>query len=106
MELELPELTKFTHNCERKSIKVRGKKREITYDNFVHIFYLCEHDDCKHKTSCVYKFTDEWYFCKCCNVLMCGLPGYKSKPKSRICKNCGSTIIKSIFANARLAGLK
>jgi len=105
MELELPEYTDFTLNCEKKGIQVRGKKRETVYENFTHIFYLCEHIDCKHRISCIYKFSNEWYFCNFCETLMDGLPAYKLKPKSRICKNCGSTIINNIFANARLKGL-
>ena len=106
MELKLPEFTDFTIHCDKKNIKIRGRKREIAYDNFIHVFYLCEHNDCKHRASCIYKFPDEWYFCNFCETLIHGLPAYKLKPKSRLCKNCGSTIIDSIFANARLEGLK
>lgn len=107
MELGLPEFTEFTLHCEKKIIEIRGKKREITYENFTHIFYLCEQsNECKHKAACIYKFSDEYYFCNFCKTLICGLPGYKSIPKSRFCKNCGEVIINNIFANARLAGLK
>ena len=108
MELELsdlPEYTEFVH-CERKSTKVRGKKREIEYDNLIHIFFLCEFNKCEHKMNCLYKFTDEYYFCKKCETLMCGLPGFKIKVKSRFCRKCGEIIEDSLMANARLAGLK
>lgn len=102
---DLPDVTDFTIRCEKKDIEVKGTKREITYENFVHVFYLCENSDCKHKASCIYLFTDEWYWCSFCDTLVCGLPGYKINPKSRICRNCDQTIINSLFSNSRLAGL-
>ena len=105
MELDLPEFTDSIH-CKKNMIEVRGRKREIVYEHFIHIFYLCENDKCKHRTSCLYKFSDEWYFCNFCNTLMPGLPAYKVKPMSRLCKKCGGVIVNSIFSNARLEGIK
>lgn len=105
MELELPEFTEFVQ-CDKKNIMVRGKKIEIIYENFTHIFFLCEYsDNCSHKVSCIYKFVDEYFYCDFCNTL-CSFPLYKLNPKSRLCRNCGEVIIDNIFSNARLAGLK
>lgn len=102
---DLPDTTEITIYCEKKSIEVKGVKQEIPYENFTHVFYLCEHNECKYKTSCIYLFPDEWYWCSFCDTVVCGLPGYKTNPKSRICRNCDQIIINSIFSNSRLAGL-
>lgn len=109
MEVNLSDLPAFTElvQCEKKDIKIRGKKIEIKYDSCTHIFFLCEFSEkCPHKTSCLYKFTNEYYFCEKCETLVCGLMGFKIKVKSRFCRNCGEIIEKSLMANSRLVGLR
>ena len=106
MESQLPEITESTFYCGKKAIDVKGIKREVVYDNMLYIFYLCEHIKvCKYKLSCLYKFPDDFYYCKNCETLMKGLPGYKVKPVSRFCMNCEETVENSLMLNARLAGL-
>ena len=84
MESQLPEITESTFYCGKKAIDVKGFK---------------------YKLSFLYKFPDDFYYCKNCETLMKGLPGYKVKPVSRFCMNCEETVENSLMLNARLAGL-
>lgn len=106
MVVNFDHYTDFELSCKKKSILVRGVKREVKFGEITLIFYLCEHLDCKHKASCVYLFPDNIYHCHKCEEYSTVAPLYKLKPKGRVCNECGEVVIDIIPPNWRLQGLK
>ena len=106
MVMHFPHNTDFELACKRKSILVRGVKKELEIGKMTVIFYLCEHLDCKHKASCVYLFPDNFYHCHICGKYSDKSPHYKLQPKGRLCCECGEIVTDIIPPNWRLEGLK